>query len=278
MSTVKFTLMGLAVCYRKGNDEFWTVKFPTDEKHRAKFRYAKDGRKKSSNPIELAGKTIIIKAPDALPLPPNGYAEPSFNEGVLDLSGKYLHTTNGVIKHPMSHSLTQITELKIPKAKLSSAYPRRGRLNYTFPFGKPKEIKLVKAIDEETPQQLTMIVGGEIKLPTGKGIIVEISGEDPIPLWDGDRFHIDNDCHCTPETNDFRIYHKLFKDKRDESLKYEAISIKDPTFDGKPYDIEEIIRILDLPGRSDKSIDKMMTSPPPDVCEIIRIGKADKLD
>lgn len=248
MSTVEFTLRGLAACYHKEDEPFWTIMFPTDEKHRVKFTYVKSGLR--YGPIELADVNVIISASDSQP--PQEYEDVTFTKFVLDLTGDYLHK-EGIIKNTATAGFGE-RKLQIPYAMLRSERPRKGRLNYIFPFNSPDGITLLKDEDGH-PQQITMLVGGSI-IVNDKKVTIEIDQMPIIELSAGDSFQIDNDCHDVIVTNDFQLYQKLYSNMA-RDVKFEAISINDPLY---------------LPNNS-SSILLAETRNPPNICETVRISK-----
>jgi hypothetical protein len=249
MSTVNFSLKGLAACYHKEENSFWTIIFPTDSKHKVKFTYFKDGSREG--PIELADKSIEILSPDSVA--PDDFQDKMFTKHVMDLTGPQFHK-EGVKKNDVK-AVAGFGEriLQVPHAKLSAKPPREGRLNYAFPYDKPDDIVLLRDEDGDR-QSITPLVVGSIII-NDKAIKIKIEGEPDIELFAGDSFDIDNDCHETIVVNDFQLYAKLYSNQ-ESSIKYEAISINDPTF--IPTNADDVVTTI--------------TATPPNVCEITRIS------
>ncbi len=270
MSTVNFALRGLAACYHKEGSDSWTIIFPTDDTHRIKFSYIKDGAKHP--PIELGGKSVSFLSPFSKE--PAEYEDASFRDFVLDLTGDYLYR-EGIKKNPTASGLGE-TKLEIKHATLRSLVPREGRLTYIFPFDTPDDIKLLKD-KVGNPQLITMLVGGSIQLQDDKNVTIEIEGESPIELSAGDSFDIDNDCHLPTETNDFRLYQKIYSGKKTD-LKFEAISIINPLSEGNHEESVSNLKKMNLERSLEESIIKIITSPPPHICDTVRISKPEGLD
>lgn len=257
MATVEFTIKGLAVCCYKGGEDFWTIVFPTDINHMVKFSYKKLTGEVGS--ADLAGKSVTITSTDFEPI--ITYEDPSFSKYVIDLTGDYLHS-DGLKSRVTNVRNVSKTILKVPNAVLSSKELRERRLNYVFPFDDPGAISLIKDKADPTKSQIfSKLVGGSINIkPNGK-ITITITDEQPIDLFEGDAFHIDNDCHHQSTRNDFQMYQDIFENKADPGKRFEMISIKYPNA------IE-----------TDSFEEKFMTDPPPLICDTARISLTDDLD
>lgn len=264
MATIEFTIKGLAACYRKEGNESWNIAFPTDENHRVKFYWTKDGNKQG--PIELADKDVKISSTDTEP--PANYEDTSFIKQVIDLTDKdYLHS-EGLIRRAVPLMDTRERLLQIPHANLSSKTLRDKRLNYVFPLGEPEKIRLIKDKDDSAkPRKFSKLVGGTIKIKQGGKITIEIDGEESKVLSAGDSFEFDNDCFAESERNDFQLYQDIFANRADTNKLFEMISVFEP----KSF-VENKIK------RDSDSRIEMTTDPPPLVCDTARISDPSGLD
>jgi hypothetical protein len=268
MPTIDFTIKGLAVGYHKEGTEYWNIVFPTDEDHRVKFSYNQGGV--TRDPLYLADKSITISSTDSEA--PKIYEDESFLKDVIDLTADYLHS-DGLMKRNIFLMNVRERSLKIPHATLFSREVREGRLNYVFPFDDPADIRLITDKDNSSkPKLFSMLIGGSINIKEGGKTTIEIEGEEIIDLSAGDSFHFDNDCHGETVRNDFQLYQDIFVNKSTPAKRYEVISIIDPNLFNK-LDPDSFKNKLD----SDFNI-KFMTSPPPLICEFVRISKPDGLD
>lgn len=247
MGTINFTIKGLAACYRKMEDEFWNIVFPTDKVHRVYFETSKPGK---LNRISLNDKTVTITTTASVK--PDDYEDASFKQYVMDLTGSYLHE-QGLFQN--QNRPTEIGErrIMIPHAKLSSIKQREGRLNYVFPIDQPDKIQLIK--DGNEPRIFSMLVGGNINVEQEGKVTIAIEGEEQIDLSDGDWFHFDNDCQSESERNDFQLYQDIFVNQQSADIRYEVISIMKPNF-----------------------TKKISTDPPPLICDTVVISNTEGLE
>jgi len=253
MSTIEFIIKGLAACYRKDGEDFWNFVFPTDKNHVIKFEWTQG--EKTYGPIELAGKSATISSPDSLP--PVAFEDSGFIKYTIDLTADYLHS-QGIKMREMYQMQVAETTLKIPHATLSSISRNEGRLNYVFPFNDPGQISLIRDKDDPSkPQIFSNLIGGKIDLKDGGKITINIDGEEPIVLSEGDAFAIDNDCHGSSERNDFQLYQDIFENKASSGKRFEMISIFDPNAKVKKHPF---------------------TDPPPLICNGVRISLPEDLD
>lgn len=253
MATVKFTIKGLAVCYRQDNDEFWKIVFPTDNLHVINFWTSRDTE---LNKIPLRDKRSITITANSIA--PDEYQDAKFTKYVIDLTADYLHS-HGLTRKIQPSPPTGERKLTIPHAKLTSVEEREGRLNYVFPFDDPGEIHLIRDKDNpEIPQIFSKLVGGEINLSEGGRVTIEIDGEETKHLSAGESFHFDNDCDSLSARNDFQLYQDLFSNKVYSEKRFELVSINDPNLN-KEFTL------------------KLLTNPPPLVCDTSRISNPDGL-
>lgn len=266
MAAIDFTIKGLGVGYYKDGTEVWTVTFPTDENHKVEFSYKKGGN--ASGSIYLADKSIKFSSTNSVA--PEKYEDESFIENVMDLTADYLHP-EGLSKREIFLKGVREISFDIPHAKLFSLELRQGRLNYVFPFDDPGNIHLITDKENSSkPQLFSMLVGGKISILEGGKVTITIEGEEPIDLLAGDSFHIDNDCYGETIRNDFQLYQDIFVNIKFPEKRYEMISIIDPNLLDEP--------VSKASGKLDPNLTiRMFTSPPPLVCDFVRVSKPNKL-
>jgi hypothetical protein len=197
MGNIDFTIKGLAVCYYTS---YWTIVFPSNSDHKVNFWYTKAGRE--SGPHSLAGNNITI-TPTTIS-EPKPY-EDSFRDNVLNLSGDYFYRR-------------QLSSLATPSVKSSILTTRNTTLsvqndhvrNDRFTFAYPvNDVTKVMPVPD-----LAHTISGRIVIGDGEKvtIIVNDTLPNPLELFAGDSFRIDNHCPENNAANDYDMYEKLFSD------------------------------------------------------------------
>jgi hypothetical protein len=269
MSTVTFTISGLAVFYRVEGSDSWTIIFPTDECHKASL-FVTNKEIGTSVPIADLAETEHFSFTSTQSIPPKDgkFETPDFINEMMDLTGADLFE-EGVQKNPNPDHTIGEKRLEIKNAVLFSEKVQENRLNYVFQVDNPDGIKLLK--DENgQPRLLTNFVGGSINFEEGGEFTIEVNNQT-IKLTDGESFEIDNDCHLlVSDENDYQTYQRYYLSSNVDSARrtlrngkfrrFETISIFKPTLD----------LILPTPPNPDSALGITVT--PPRVCNPIRIS------
>jgi hypothetical protein len=196
MTTVNFTIDGLAACFQE--NRLWNIWYPTDATHQVFFWFTRAGQPEQGG-WSLAEKTIAITVQGADKIPPGEH--PSFSH-VLDLSGPLLHSDR--LEKVPAISAGANSKMTLENTTLGTAQFRSG---YEAYLDNPERI---------IAYNWAKTIGGEISVGNGGSVIVEVPGDSnfPIQLNPGDSFRIDNYCpDPTPGTdipNDFLMYYQLF--------------------------------------------------------------------
>jgi hypothetical protein len=287
MGTFIFGIKGLAACYRKPDEKFWNIVFPTDKDHKVELYWIKNGVK--DGPEYLADRKVNITVSGGEERADDDFQYQSF-EDVLDLTTNYLHA-NGLARRPIEEQqknedgepMVGRLELQIPDAKLFSCAPRENRLNFVFPFDKPADIQLITKADGR-PKIFPTIVGGVISLMEDGEITINIGeGQNIINLKEGDTFFINNDCDGESIRNDFQHYQDLFVSPDPSDRRFEMISLYDSPNPEPQTDMtcsfnEEPFFNISILEPFLKNFNKdINTEPPPRICDTVRISKTDLL-
>ena len=286
MGIFVFGIMGLAACYRKPNEKFWNIVFPTDDNHKVKLLWRKSSGE--SGEEFLANKKVAVIVSGSDDRQEDDFQYPSFAD-VIDLTADYLHA-NGLARRPDSaqqknengEPLVGKVELQILNAKLFSCVPRENRLNFVFPFNNPAGIRLITTADDR-PKIFPIIVGGVISLKAGGEITINIDGQNITTLKEGDVFFINNDCDGKSIRNDFQHYQDLFVSPNPPDIRYEMISLYDSP-DPQPqteftcsFNEEPFLDISILESFFNDFSKGIKTEPPPRICDTVRISKTENL-
>jgi hypothetical protein len=244
MSTVDFTIDGLAACYLKPNETgqtVWNILFPCDAVHVANFWYTKNGAE-IPEAIPLINKTITILAPDATS--PTS-SEKSLIDRTLNLSGRYLHK-EGVMRTAIP--TIDKSFMTIEKAILYSKAQRSKIMAFSVPLNPIKYPEGPKIAGYE----MTQTIGGRIEIPDTKVITIKIDRLD-IQLAAGDSFRIDNHCPNNCGNNDFDLYSKVFGNRQ----------FADKTHTILTANLEEYVEIQ----TNEKGGISILTANPPAFCD-----------
>jgi hypothetical protein len=251
MSTVDFTIDGLAACYLKPDGTrqiVWNIVFPCDAVHEANLWYTINGEE-IQKPIPLVNKTTKIFATKPTNL--DSFYEPSFINNTLNLSGSYLHSKG--VKKVQNPSIKQ-SLMTIANAGFYMKEKRDKIIAFSKPLNPVKYPDVKKFVGFE----MTKTIGGRIEIPIDESVVIDISGINAITLpATGSSFRIDNHCPNNCGENDFDLYSKLFHNSE---------------FDDKSYTVEtgSLSSSFEI-QTNDKGGISILTANPPAFCDGIII-------
>lgn len=271
MPQVKFSIKGLAACYRKvvegRKEDAWTIDFPTGGKHLISAWISKSNGEQILLG-NLAGKIIQIDSSNSIR--PTEFEDDKFRDHVLDLTSDDLHKEGLIVKQnkPVGRGVTTI---KIQNATLTSNGEREDRLNFVFPKCDITKLKpLSKMLSKE--------IGGSVEISEGGQFTLIINGVRTV-LQAADTLCFDNDCHqISNNENDFQLYQEIYSNLNSES-EYMIW-----TYDYKKITENIIGEIAKSGWKNEASLFNkilenitIMSETPPIFCDPITIGKPEGL-